>query len=274
MTATLSAHGIDWVGTGRGVLDLGDVRSVRREGAEWVPRGGLVINCAAWTDVDGAERDEAAAMMVNATGVAELAGVCRERGARLVHLSTDYVFDGVGTRPYRVDDPIAPINAYGRSKAQGERMVVGSGCEHLIVRTSWLHAAWGKNFVRTIAGLCLTKPEIKVVSDQVGRPTCCWQLAGATLALVRRGAMGIVHVTDGGEATSWHGFATEIAACVRRRWGRAASVAACTSAEFPRPAKRPAFSVMELAGTEAMIGARPDWRIGVAEVVGTMEGPG
>jgi dTDP-4-dehydrorhamnose reductase len=274
LTATCSAHGLNWVGAGRGSMDLAETRSIRRDGADWVPRGGVVVNCAAWTDVDGAEKDEAGAMAVNAVGVGVLAEVCRERGAVLVHFGTDYVFDGQGTRPYTVDHPIAPLGAYGRTKAAGERAIAEAGCEHLMIRTSWLHAAWGKNFVRTIAGLCLSRAQIKVVSDQVGRPTSCWHLASATLGLLLAGARGIVHVTDGGEPTSWHGFASEIAGHVRRRWGPACEVLPCTTAEFPRPAKRPAYSVLDLSSAEAKIGPRPDWRVGLAEVMATMEKPG
>ncbi len=292
ITSTCSAHDLNWVGTGRGSINLGDPGTIRRDARDWVPPGGVVINCAAWTDVDGAEKDEAGATAVNATGVGMLAEVCRAQDSVLVHFSTDYVFDGrhqaagavtgatgassgAGTaRPWRTDDPIAPINAYGRSKAAGERAIVASGCEHLILRTSWLHGAWGKNFVRTIAGLCLSRLEIKVVDDQVGRPTCCWHLASATLALLRHGRRGIVHVTDGGPETSWFGFAREIASHVERRWSKACEVAPCTTADFPRPAKRPAYSVLDLSATDSLIGPRPDWRIGLAEVMATMEKPG
>lgn len=283
MTATLSAHGMNWVGVGRGVFDLADPTSLRRGAEDWIPRGGVVINCAAWTDVDGAEKDEAGAMASNATGPGLLAELCRARSAVLAHFGTDYVFGGSGggarpgqasgARPWRVGDPIAPINAYARTKAAGERAIAASGCEHVIIRTSWLHAAWGKNFVRTIAGLCLTRPQIRVVDDQIGRPTCCWHLASATLALLLRGARGAFHLTDAGPETSWHGFAREIAGHVERRWGKVCEVAPCTTADFPRPAPRPAYSVLDLSEAEALIGPRPDWRIGLAEVVGTMERP-
>ncbi|MEZ6233621.1 MAG: dTDP-4-dehydrorhamnose reductase [Phycisphaerales bacterium] len=280
ITATLSAHAIDWLGAGRGTMDLANPASMRRESDHTIPRHGVVINCAAWTNVDGAEADEPGARAANASGVATLAELCRDAGTTLVHISTDYVFNGTAPldtrgnpRPWRTDDPIDPINAYGRTKAEGEQAIRDSGCEHLILRTSWLHAAWGNNFVCTIARLCLTKPHIKVVSDQVGRPTCGWHLASATLALLMAGARGTHHLTDAGEPTSWHGFATEIARHVARRWGIACDVAPCTTAEFPRPAKRPAYSVLDLAATEAIIGPRPDWRVGLAEVMATMERP-
>jgi dTDP-4-dehydrorhamnose reductase len=280
ITATLSAHGIDWLGAGRGTMNLADPAAMRREADHQIPTGGTVINCAAWTDVDGAEINEPAALAANGTGVGALANLCRERDAVLVHFSTDYVFDGVGSRsrdpspsPWRVDDPIAPLNAYGRTKAAGEQAIIDSGCDHLILRTSWLHAAWGKNFVRTIAGLCLTKPQLKVVDDQVGRPTSCWHLASASLALLLRGARGLHHLTDGGEPTTWCGFAREIASHTHRRWGTRCEIAPCTTAEFPRPAKRPAYSVLDLSATEALIGPRPDWRVGLGEAMATMDKP-
>lgn len=280
VTSNLSAHSLDWLGVGRGTMNLADPASMRREADHQIPAGGVVINCAAWTDVDGAEKNEPAALAANGSGVGALAALCREREAILVHFSTDYVFDGTARlderglpRPWRVDDPIAPLNAYGRTKAAGEHAILDSGCQHLILRTSWLHAAWGKNFVRTIAGLCLSKPQLKVVDDQVGRPTCCWHLASATLALLLRGARGVHHLSDGGEPTTWHAFAHEIAGHVQRRWGARCEIAPCTTAEFPRPARRPAYSVLDLSATESLIGPRPDWRTCLGEVMATIEKP-
>ncbi|MCB9840672.1 MAG: dTDP-4-dehydrorhamnose reductase [Phycisphaeraceae bacterium] len=280
MTAMLSAHSIDWLGADCATMDLANPAQLRREAAHAIPRHGVVINCAAWTNVDGAESNEPGARSVNATGVALLAELCRDAGATLVHISTDYVFNGDARRdadgnprPWQIDDPIDPINAYGRTKAEGEQAIRATGCEHLILRTSWLHAAWGNNFVRTIARLCLTNPRIRVVADQVGRPTCCWHLASAMLALLLGGARGTLHVTDGGEPASWHCFATEIARHVARRWRNACEVVPCTTAEFPRPAQRPAYSVLDLTAAEAIIGPRPDWRVGLAEVMATVEKP-
>lgn len=280
ITATLTAHAIDWLGAGRGTMDLADHALLRREADHAIPAGGVVINAAAWTNVDGAEADEQAATAANATGVGLLAALCRERGAVLVHFSTDYVFSGDAPtdpagrpRPWRIDDPIRPVNAYGRTKAAGERAIIDSRCEHLILRTSWLHAAWGKNFVRTIAALCLARTQIKVVADQVGRPTSCWHLASSALALLLSGARGVLHLTDGGPETSWHGFAREIASHADRRWGHACEVLTCTTADFPRPAPRPAHSTLDLSAAEARIGPRPDWRTGLAEVMTTMERP-
>ena len=170
-----------------------------------------VVNCAAYTDVDAAETHEADALAVNASGVQLLAQRCKAVGALLVHYSTDYVFDGEARSPYRTDEPRNPQNAYGRTKARGEELLVASGCEHLILRTSWLYAPWGKNFVDTIARLGREKPYLRVVNDQRGRPTSARYLAQRSLELIEKKARGIYHVTDGGEC-SWYEFACAIVA--------------------------------------------------------------
>lgn len=232
--------------------DIRDAEAVARAispGARWV------INCAAYTNVDGAEADEPTAMEVNGRAVGILAECCRRVGATLVHYSTDYVFDGAATAPYRVDAKRRPVNAYGRSKALGEELLEASGCDYLMVRTSWLYAAHGNNFVRTIARLSGERESLRVVSDQVGRPTSADQLVRTSAALLRAGARGAYHATDGGQC-SWHEFAVAIAA----RTAPACRVEACTSAEFPRPAKRPAYSVLDLSETERIIGSLPHWR--------------
>lgn len=234
--------------------------------AQALDAGTAVINCAAWTDVDGAEANEAGADEVNASGVEHLAQACARQRVTLVHFSTDYVFDGAATKPYPVDHPRAPINAYGRSKARGEEALERAGCRHLLIRTSWLYAPWGKNFVRTIAGAARTRPTLRVVDDQRGRPTSAEHLARTSLALLERGASGPVHVTDGGECT-WFGFATQIA-----RWANpACRVEPCTTAEFPRPARRPAYSVLDLSRTEALLGPMPDWKHNLADVLERLE---
>jgi len=225
------------------------------------PNTRTVINCAAWTNVDLAESQEDAATAVNGTGIGSLARHCREIGARLVTYSTDYVFDGAGTRPYRTDEPRAPLNAYGRSKAAGERLLEGSGADYLNIRTSWLYAPWANNFVRTIAKLLREKPTIKVVHDQRGRPTSAVHLAQATLLLLERGASGTMHATDGGQCT-WFEFAQEIG----RQIGAPGIVEPCTSDEFPRPAKRPAYSVLDLEATERLIDPMPHWTDNLAAV--------
>lgn len=225
-----------------------------------------VINCAAWTDVDGAEEHEPEATLVNGQAVGALAKACKENGALLVHYSTDYVFDGNASSPYRVDQERDPINAYGRSKAVGERAIEDSGCEHLLIRTSWLYAPWGKNFVRTIARLVRSRPELKVVDDQRGRPTSAEHLASASLGLIEAGARGTFHATDGGECT-WHGFTTEIA----RLLGSGCVIRACSSDEFPRPAARPGYSVLDLSATESLLGPMPSWKVNLAGVIARLE---
>ena len=224
--------------------------------------GDVVVNCAAWTDVDGAERDEAGATAVNADGVGVLASRCQRAGATLVHYSTDYVFDGQAQVPYPVDAAHAPLAAYGRSKALGERRLFAAGGSYLLVRTSWLYAPWGHNFVRTIAKAARERESLRVVDDQRGRPTSAEHLAEASWRLLQSGTRGITHVTDAGECT-WFHFASAIAAAV----APSCRVEPCTSDEFPRPARRPAYSVLDLARTEAILGAMPSWQRNLTDVL-------
>lgn len=257
--AECRARSIPVTGVDRPVIDLTRPETVR-EVVE--PHWTHVINCAAWTDVDGAETQEDAATAVNGRGVGYLAERCKQTGSVLVHYSTDYVFDGQAAAPYAVTAARKPVNAYGRSKARGEEALEACGGRHLLARTSWLYAPWGKNFAATIAALAARQPVLRVVTDQRGRPTSAEHLARATLALLRRGALGTFHVTDGGEC-SWHEFAAEIV----RLCGAACEVRPCTSDEFPRPARRPSYSVLDLSRTESMIGRLPDWRENLAPVV-------
>jgi dTDP-4-dehydrorhamnose reductase len=222
----------------------------------------LVINCAAYTDVDGCETQEQLANQINGHGVGVLAQRCREIGATLVHYSTDYVFNGEQQTPYRVDQPHEPVNAYGRSKAIGEKRIRDTGCRHLILRTSWLYAPWGKNFVRTIHKAARERQSLRVVNDQHGRPTSAEHLADASKRLLDASAHGTLHVTDGGQCT-WHAFATRIAAHANP----ACQVQPCTSDEYQRPAKRPAYSVMDLGPTEAIIGPMPAWETNLDAVL-------
>jgi dTDP-4-dehydrorhamnose reductase len=226
----------------------------------------IVINCAAYTNVDGAEEHEAAALRGNATAPRLLAEACVAAGIPLVHFSTDYVFGGRASAPYPTDAPIEPLGAYGRTKAAGEQAIRSLGGRHLIVRTSWLYAPWGNNFVRTMAKLTRDKPALKVVSDQRGRPTSAEHLAASALALLDRGSSGTFHVTDGGECT-WYEFTVAIAQAL----GRTCAISPCATAEFPRPAPRPAYSVLDLSETEALLGPMPDWRTNLADVLARIE---
>jgi dTDP-4-dehydrorhamnose reductase len=225
-----------------------------------------VINCAAYTDVDGAESNENAARAVNADGPAMLAEACGESGAKLVHISTDYVFSGKADRPYKVDDAKLPIGVYGETKAAGEDAVVKASRRNIVVRTSWLYAPWAKNFVRTMATLTRDKDELKVVDDQRGTPTSAEHLADVIVLLLRGGAKGVFHATDGGDCT-WF----EFACAVRDGLGHACAIAPCTTDEFPRPAPRPAYSVLDVSGTEEVVGPMPGWRANLARVLDRLE---
>ena len=233
-------------------FDITDPASIRKH---VTPDIDIVINCCAYTDVDGAEEHEDEATAVNGTGVGDLAVACKDANALLVHYSTDYVFSGNATEPYAVDAPIQPINAYGRSKAIGEQGIRDSGCEHLILRTSWLYAPWGKNFVNTIANAAKKRDALKVVDDQRGRPTSCEHLASLSMKLIEAKARGTFHLTDGGECT-WYDFAKRIAAHANPD----CQVNPCTSDEYPTPAKRPGYSVLDLSKTEAITGPMPSWQ--------------
>jgi dTDP-4-dehydrorhamnose reductase len=243
----------------RAELDVTSAESIRgRVG----PGARVVVCCAAWTDVDGAEAQRDAAFRTNAEGPGLLAARCAEVGAALVHLSTDYVFDGRAAAPVATDHPLAPINAYGESKAEGERRVRASGAAHLIVRTSWVYAPWGRNFVRTIARAAAERERLQVVADQRGRPTSALHLARQLVRLVDAGARGTLHVTDGGECT-WFELATEVA----RRVRPACVVEPCATADWPTAARRPAYSVLDVSEAERLLGPMPSWKDNVAEVL-------
>lgn len=259
----LLASGIDHGAVDMDQLDLTQDESIDRVAAgPWR----TYINCAAWTGVDAAETHHSEATAINANGVRHLAEACRESRALLVHYSTDYVFDGEGAQPYTVHSPRDPANVYGYTKLGGELAIEASGCRFLLVRTSWLYAPWGQNFVRTIAKAATERPSLRVVNDQRGRPTSAEHLAATTLRLIDAGASGPFHVTDGGECT-WHEFAVEIARSVNP----ACAVQPCTTAEYPRPAKRPAYSVLDLSGTEELLGPMPHWTESLAACLRTLE---
>jgi len=267
-TELLAAEGVRVTPVGMDTLDLADADSLARFTAAGAD---VVICCAAYTNVDGAEENEALATRINGDAVGVIAKRCADAGASLIHFSTDYVFDGSGfgdaePAPYPVDAPIAPVNAYGRSKAVGEAALRESGADHLLVRTSWVYAPWGQNFVRTMAKLTVERDALKVVDDQRGRPTSAEHLARTTWALYEKGARGTFHVTDGGECT-WH----ELAEAVRAAQGAECAIAKCTTEEYPLPAKRPPYSVLDLSDAEAVVGPMTDWRTHVADVVRRLE---
>ncbi len=225
-----------------------------------------VFNCAAYTNVDAAETDEETAARINGHAVATLARQCREADIPLVHYSTDYVFDGRATEPYTTEQKRAPLGAYGRTKALGEELLEASRAEYLLVRTSWVYAAWGNNFVRTMARLMKEKPSLKVVDDQRGRPTHVMTLAERSLALLEMGQRGIFHVADEGECT-WFGFASAI----REVTGASCDLVPCTTRDFPRPAPRPAYSVLDTSRADALLGPAPSYRARLAAMSGELD---
>lgn len=259
----LSGLGIDYTSPTLDELDLTNPDSIARViDGHWP----IIVNCAAWTDVDGAEQHEQEARKVNAIGVGELAARCARVGATLVHHSTDYVFNGRASEPYTVDQSRSPLGAYGRTKAEGEAALEQSGCRYVQIRTSWLYAPWGQNFVKTMARLMAEKPSLRVVDDQRGRPTSAEHLANVGLSLLGHDQTGTFHATDGGQCT-WFDFATEIA----RLTGSTCRVEPCTSDEFPRPAPRPAYSVLDLSRTEAILGPMPHWKSNLAGVIARLD---
>ena len=240
-------------------LDLTDDVAL---GQAIVPGVELVLNAAADTRVDLAESDSAH-LAANDRAVGILAELCARVGARLVHVSTDYVFDGKGTRPYREGDPIDPVNAYGRGKRGGEERALANGADVLVIRTSWVFGTGGANFPETILKQAETgKTELKVVSDQVGRPTYTPDLAHAIRLLSDLGARGLFHFANQGE-TTWYGFATET---LRLAGRQDILVRPCSSTELPRPARRPSYSVLDTSLYEKTVGERPrHWREALAQ---------
>jgi dTDP-4-dehydrorhamnose reductase len=228
------------IGLGRADLDVTDAVAVRD--AVGMHRPQVVFNCAAYTAVDAAETDEEAAYAANATAPGHLAQACAATGVTLVHVSTDYVFAGDATEPYAVDAPTGPRTAYGRTKLAGEVAVRAAVGDHRIVRTAWVYGATGANFVKSMARLERERDTLTVVADQRGSPTWSWQLAQALIAVVEQPA-GTYHATNSGDCT-WFEFAraifTELGADPER-------VQPCTTADFPRPAPRPAYSVLSAA---------------------------
>lgn len=259
----LDKAGLRHEGSGRSRVNLANVDSIARG----VPEGiGTVINCAGWTNVDTAEANEAEASQINGFGVGQLAERCQRIGSVLVHYSTDYVFSGRASEPYRVDHPRDPLNAYGRSKALGENLLEQSGASYILIRTSWVYAPWGKNFVRTIVGLAQKRPSLRVVSDQLGRPSSAEEVARVSLELLSKRVTGTFHVSDAGQC-SWY----ELARAAISRAGLRCAVEPCASAEYPSPAVRPSYSVLDLSRTEAELGPLRSWEQSVADVVGRLD---
>ncbi|HAW12100.1 MAG: dTDP-4-dehydrorhamnose reductase [Candidatus Dormibacteria bacterium] len=231
-------------------------------------RPDAVINCAAWTRVDAAETEEAAAYAVNAEGPRVLAEACRPRGVLLCHLSTDYVFDGTATEPIDEAATPHPQSAYGRGKLAGEEAVRAALTSHQIARTAWLYGQEGPNFVLTMLRLARERAALRVVADQWGSPTWTGHLAPALVRLVERGEPGTYHLTNSG-TTSWHGFAEAIVA----EAGLSVPVEAIQTADYPTPAPRPAYSVLANRAWQALGEAPlPAWREGLRAYLAELAG--
>ena len=271
-----------------GMLGLDVQRAAEQEGHETVPLtrsqldvtdpaavadavGGadvdVVINCAAWTNVDGAESEPEQAAAVNGAGAGNLAAAAAAAGAWLVHISTDYVFDGDKASPYVESDPVAPVSAYGRSKLDGERAVAAAAPgRHTIVRTAWLFGAGGRCFPKTILRAASQRPELTVVSDQIGCPTFTGHLATALVTVAAQRTPGVLHVAGGGQC-SWHEFAAAIVAAA----GVDCPVRPIPTSEYPLPARRPANSVLV---SERGAPVLPDWRAGLEQFMSELTGVG
>ena len=219
----------------------------------------LVINCAAYTAVDKAESEPEAAERVNNLGPSILAEVCKKHSSRLIHISTDYVFDGTACRPYRETDPTGPVSVYGSSKLMGEQSILDSGINAMIIRTSWLYSSGGHNFVRTILRLAGQQPGLRVVADQAGTPTWAGDLAEAILSIIHQNywpaKTEIYHYSNQG-ICSWYDFALEIL----RQENINIPVEAILTADFPTPARRPFYSVLDKSAIKSRFGLRiPHW---------------
>lgn len=260
------------VRVGRPELDFDRPEGLRRILDE--ARPALVVNAAAYTAVDKAETEPDAADRANRDGPARLAGWCAEAGVPLIHISTDYVFDGLKGAPYVETDPTGPTGVYGTTKLAGEHAVMASGARAIVLRTSWVYAASGKNFVLTMLNAARKTSQLRVVADQRGCPTAAADLAAAILAIADRlgdgwqdGFGGIYHAAGSGE-TTWHGLAEAIFARAERHGLPRPTVAAIATADWPTPARRPPDSRLDCGKLSHRFGLRlPDWRDSIARTV-------
>jgi len=266
------AQGLALRFAGRPDADLADADSLRATVARHRPES--IVNAAAYTQVDGAEDDPALARRLNAEGPAALAEAAREAGARLIHVSTDYVFDGSGERPWAEEDRPNPQSVYGRTKLEGEEAVRAVCPAHVIVRTAWVYSPFGVNFVRTMLNLARARPSLAVVADQFGNPTSALDLADGLLTVLRAWdkepelGLGSTYHLAGQGATDWATFARAIFAISKARGGPSASVDSITSAEWPARAARPKNSRLETDRFAATFGYRaPPWGDSLPPVV-------
>lgn len=259
----------DWetVALGRAELDLSDPASIAAALDRHAPD--LILNAGAYTAVDRAESEPELAFAVNRDGPGALARWTAEKGVRLAHVSTDFVFNGQGARGYRPDDPTDPLGVYGASKCAGEVAVARADPHALILRTAWVYDDVGRNFLNTMLRLMNERDEVRVVADQIGSPTAAHALAEALWALALSDAGGLYHFTDSGVA-SWYDFAVAIAeeAAARGLVSRPVRVRPIRTEDYPTPAARPAFSVLDKTATVERLGdAPPHWRVRLREVL-------
>ncbi len=248
-------------------LDITEPESIAKHLLQIKPD--VLVNCAAYTQVDQAENDEINAKRVNQEGAGHLAHFCREYQIKLVHLSTDFVFDGKQAEPYTESNRPNPTGIYGHTKRAGEEAILQQTTDAIIVRTSWLHGVGGKNFVKTMLRLAQKQPEIKVVDDQIGSPTWTVDLAQALIHLLKVGASGIIHFSNRGQC-SWYEFAQK-AIQIAHQQGilpQKTPVLSMPSSEYPTPAKRPAFSVLNCKKYTELTGQTPPhWQAGLAQMI-------
>jgi dTDP-4-dehydrorhamnose reductase len=257
---------------GRPDFDIGQPKSIDRALNAVAPQ--IIINAAAYTAVDKAEIELERCYLVNRDGARQLAAAAWRRNVPFIQISTDYVFDGQKSSPYREDDGTAPLGVYGRTKLEGEKAVLAAHPEALILRTSWVYSPFGSNFVKTMLRLAESRPLLRVVDDQRGCPTSAHDLAAALLDIVPQileaGATrraGIYHLSGTGQ-TTWHGFAAEILANVKRRGWRVPALEAITTADYPTLAQRPANSVLDCTKMERAFGIKlPTWSTSVADCI-------
>jgi dTDP-4-dehydrorhamnose reductase len=229
------------------------------------------INCAAYTAVDRAEAEKEQAYLVNAEAVGKLAEICRGEQCKFLHISTDYVFDGKSSVPYTENDPVDPVNVYGASKLEGERLAMKLNKESVIIRSSWLYSSLGNNFVKTMIGLMQKKAEINVVYDQTGSPTYAADLAGAIMHIIefKEWIPGIYHYSNAGN-TSWYGFATAI----RDLIGSNCKINAIPGSQYPTAAKRPSYSLLDTGLIKVRFGLSiPNWEKSLERCLKKIMGP-
>lgn len=251
-------------------LDVTDAGAVLRAAEQ--TRAEAIVNCAAYTNVERAEEDEVMADRLNRLAPANLAAAAAATGATLIHISTDYVFDGTAHTPYTEQAPTAPLGVYGRTKLAGEQAVEASGCSYLILRTAWLYSAFGNNFLKTMLRLTAERESLNVVFDQIGTPTYAGDLALGIFSVIEgqqfRGNEGLYHFSDEG-VSSWYDFAVEIAAAAGHDKCR---IEPCHTAEYPSKAPRPAYSVLDKSKFKTTFGIEiPHWRESMLYCLKTMQ---